>query len=108
MVRILDLRTRSLTPFFVRGTYPEWCPKGDVIAYQDYEVGVLRIIRPDGTGQRDLGSVFAVHSMAWSPDGDLLLGLTNSGLGLFQPSTGVLVPLPSSGSLSDMAWRPRP
>jgi hypothetical protein len=58
--------------FLVAGQSPKWKPDGSLIAFQDYGASNLpwHTIRPDGTGQQDLG---AFWSLDWSPTGKLAM-----------------------------------
>lgn len=50
---------------------PAWSPDGIWIAYASQNV--LRVIRPDGSGQADLLVVNVLRSVSWSPDGRYIL-----------------------------------
>src|SRR5439155_8907048 len=50
----------------VRGESPSWSPTADVIAYWTETAGQLHLIRPDGSGDRQVGRY---RTFAWSRDG---------------------------------------
>ncbi len=56
--------------------YPRWSPDGELIAYlsdRSSEYAMLWVIRPDGTGARQMfnarSGLSAVDSLSWAPDG---------------------------------------
>jgi len=66
--------------------WPSWSPRGDVIAFSynraGDEIGFrLRVIRPDGTGEKEILSSndpdLGDHEPAWSPDGKMMYFLSN-------------------------------
>ena len=66
--------------------WPSWSPRGDVIAYSYNKAGDeidfrLQIVKPDGTGQREILSSndkdLSDHEPAWSPDGKTMYFLSN-------------------------------
>ena len=80
--------TKQLT--FVDGKntvlWPSWSPVSDVIAYSYNKAGDdidfrLEIIKPDGTGQKEILSSnnkdLSDHEPAWSPDGKKMYFLSN-------------------------------
>gem|GEM_PF-1235481 len=50
---------------------PAWSPDGAWIAFASQSV--LRVIRPDGSGQTDLLEVDVLQTVSWSPDGRYIL-----------------------------------
>jgi len=52
------------------GFSPKWSPKTDDIAYEEPTTEHIYLIRPDGSGARDLG--LEGYPEAWSPDGSHL------------------------------------
>ncbi len=63
---------------FGKGSYgtPVWSPRGDLIAFTkpstkgDFYIGV---IRPDGSGERELASAFHAEGPTWAPNGRVLM-----------------------------------
>jgi Tol biopolymer transport system component len=63
------------------GINPSWSPKGDWIAYQDDKGLKCMVIRPDGTGAKEIldlekrfhGYRTFLQGAVWSPDGEKLL-----------------------------------
>ena len=113
-VRVRHLVTGEHTTLAAGGTSPRWSPRGDLIAYvnsADYSgySGVLRVVRPDGGGDRQVVSGAAYAPVIdWSPDGKYIVAARSSygGLELIEVSSGARVPLPYAGGLSQPAWRP--
>src|SRR5205823_4839355 len=106
-IHVRSLITGQHTALNVPGTAPRWSPTGDVIAYVnagDYSgySGVLRLVLPDGTGDRPLVTTEAyAPGIDWSPDGKYLVAETaNYGvLELIEVATGTRIPLPYSARL---------
>ena len=113
-IHVRSLITGQHTALNVPGTAPRWSPTGDVIAYVnagDYSgySGVLRLVLPDGTGDRPLVTTEAyAPGIDWSPDGKYVVAETaNYGvLELIEVATGTRIPLPYSARLLAPAWRP--
>ncbi len=68
--------------------YPRWSPDGEQIAYlsdRNSEYAMLWLMRPDGTGARQLFNsrlgLTAVDSLSWAPDGSkiAITGFTDAG-----------------------------
>ncbi|MGE5803438.1 MAG: TolB family protein [Gemmatimonadota bacterium] len=114
-VHVRSLVTGDRTALHVSGTAPRWSPAGDFIAYvvtaADYSgySGPLRIVRPDGTDDRQLVTAEAyAPGVDWTPDGQYIVAKTaNFGLlELIAVASGATIPLPYSARLSSPAWRP--
>ena len=79
-MKIFDLNSRS-TRELAEGNWPSWSPSGDLIAYFDHSNEILRLVHPDGTGNRALknigGSLLTYRTFGggpvWSPDQKKLL-----------------------------------
>lgn len=69
--QVIDIQVLLGSPFFFGGHRPVWSPDGEQLVYWDAN-GNLRIMRADGTGQRQLTQGLEVIEVAWSPDGNLL------------------------------------
>lgn len=93
---------------------PRWSPRGDLIAYTTgapyagYS-GALRVVRPDGTGDRPIIAGDYYPGVDWSPDGRYLLAYRANpgayGLELIDVETGERIPLAYRGSWFAAAWR---
>lgn len=76
-LRIADLRATTVTLTDVPGTEgavdPGWSPAGDRIAFvRSSEVApeqTVGVVRPDGSGLRDIGVADLTGSPVWAPDG---------------------------------------
>ena len=62
---------------FGKGRYssPVWSPRGDLIAFTKSNGGTFSIgvIRPDGSGERQLTDGYLVEGPTWSPNGRVIL-----------------------------------
>ena len=113
---IYDVTTGARQRLGVEGTAPRWSPQGDLIAYvQSTDAsgfsGSLRVIRPDGTGDRAVaGARSYAPVIDWSPDGRFLIAARTSygGLELIEVTTGSVLPLPYGSRMSQPAWKPGP
>ncbi|HVH69237.1 MAG TPA: hypothetical protein VM716_15315 [Gemmatimonadales bacterium] len=113
-VHVRSLVTGARTALNARGTAPRWSPSSDAIAYVNAAddagySGPLRVVRPDGTEDRQLVIEEAyAPGVDWTPDGKYLVAKTaNYGLlELINVATGTRIPLPYSGLLQTPAWRP--
>ena len=118
-MRVRTLATGADTSLGVVGDVPRWSPTGEWIAY-DYG-GTLMLVHPDGTGQQSLFNRgdFGDHpAVSWSPDGQWLICFSFnaygspdkptgfSGLKIVQIATGLRLPLPFTGGLTDPTWQP--
>lgn len=93
-VSIIDLATGTIRRLGVRGSAARWSPAGDWIAF-GWD-GRLFIIRPDGSGAREIGSQDPGFEplVSWSSDGRWLIGARRDGLlELIEPLTGLRLPL---------------
>ena len=93
---------------------PRWSPRGDLIAYavsasySGYS-GTLRVVGPDGTGDRLLVPGNYYPGVDWSPDGRFLLAkradAASSGFDLIDVETGERIPLAYRRSWYAATWR---
>lgn len=77
-LRILDLGDGTVTSLSVEGQDARWSPDGQWIAYRD-TWDRLRLVRPDGSGERPAPGSFSTRlgsgSFDWSPDSRYLLAI---------------------------------
>ena len=109
-MRILDLNTGAVAKIDVPGHAPAWSPLGDLIAYVDLRAGsVLKVMRPDGTGQRQVSPTGNYEkSVQWSPDGKWLIayGGIPARIQLIDVATGSATALTFAMLLRSPTWRP--
>jgi hypothetical protein len=112
-LRVRSLTTGALTPLDVDGTTPRWSPSGDVLAYvQTYlfsgYFGLLWVVRPDGTGARQLVSNQSYSAgLDWSRDGKFVIATASTPLiEVIDVASGARTPLPNSYNLSQPSSRP--
>lgn len=107
-VHVRAIATGARTPLHVVGHFPRWSPAGDVIAYvRGTNEGPIRLVRPDGTGDRAVTVDTFDGPLAWSPDGRYIVAQRAAGLlELIEVSTGARLVLPFTAGLSYPAWRP--
>lgn len=68
-------RPQRITPIGQTFLQPVWSPTGEWIALTGPNYNGIWVIKPDGTGLRQITTDLAVgYKMQWSPDGRLLLG----------------------------------
>ena len=60
-----------------KGRYatPTWSPRGDLIAFTRIFKGIfyIGVMRPDGSGERQLAKGFLVEGPTWAPNGRVLM-----------------------------------
>ena len=112
-LRVRSLTTGALTPLDVDGTTPRWSPAGDMLAYvQTYlfsgYFGPLWVVRPDGTGARQLVSNESYSAgLDWTRDGRFVIATgSTTGIEVIDVATGSRTPLPFSYHLSQPSTRP--
>jgi hypothetical protein len=97
-IKVRDLTSGVTTSLNVQGTHPHFSPDGQYIAYQDFYVGKLRIMRADGSESRvvaptrDYGETVGFDFTA---DGQWIIA-GGSPPELVNASTGLVLPLPYS------------
>lgn len=112
-IHVRNLLSGAHTAVNVPGTGPRWSPAGDSIAYSiggDYAgySGPVRIVSPDGTGDRQIIADGYAPDLEWTPDGKFVIAKRGyyQVLELIAVATGERVPLPYSVRLFSPAWRP--
>jgi TolB protein len=100
-------------PGDVQDEQPDWSPDGRLIAFvravadRTGEIDTIHVIRPEGTGERQLTDSGDDRSPSWSPDGRLLAYSSLTQIRTVSPSTGrrrTLVAVRGS-DLTGPAWR---
>jgi hypothetical protein len=104
-IQVLDLATRSVTDLGIQGAAPRWSPTGTLIGYVDG--GVVKLVRPDGTGLRALTDTTRRYGewLDWSPDGQWLVARSGT-VDLLRASTGERLPLPFTRTLAWPTYQP--
>jgi len=75
ILRILEVAGGAITDLGLIGHGPRWSPDGSWIAYlRGGDGGELIIVRPDGTGLRELATGPKKVYFDWSPDSQWILG----------------------------------
>jgi len=84
-------------------TYPRWSPAGDWIAF--IREGDVYLIRPDGSGLKNLTADGTINALAWSPDGSRLAFSEDHYLGIIDPDGTNLTRI-SNIQPGPMSWSP--
>lgn len=112
-IRIRDLATGTVRPALAPGHAPTWSPAGDLIGYhgtEGYDHGSLRVMHPDGSGQRQVSAAGRLYEFGldWSPDGKWIVARSRSArvIDLVQVETGLTLPLPFTRKLFDPGGKP--
>lgn len=93
-VRVFSLPTGIATSPLVRNaTAPRWSPDGSWVAFSMFQFGPLRMMRPDGSDLRTVGTASFGEWFDWTPDGAWLIGNTQNGVALVRIADGREVPL---------------
>ena len=106
-LRVIDLVADAFLPINVPGAYPQWAPKGNVIAYREGD-GSLSLVNFDGSGYRRLvegEGAISGRSFTWSPDGAWILFPRGEGLTLVDAQTGASMPIAALRGLDEPSWR---
>ncbi len=102
------LATGAETFLVNTGRTPFWSAAGDLIGYMTGTATPdLRVIRPDGTGDRLIASGVG-DAKAFSPNGEwvAIRRYPAGGLDLVRVSDGLRLPIPATNDYLDVAWRP--
>ena len=105
-LQILDLGTMSVTSLGVLAQDSQWSPADDWIAYRTPE-SELRLIRPDGTGDRPVEIGVDPGYFSWSPDGRFLRYATTLYTRVLEIDTGLEITLPIQ-PVRRVSWFPNP
>ncbi len=108
VVRVVEIATGRALGLDLPGLFPEWSPRGDLIAFVAADPSELKVMAPDGTGVRTLapGRRHQHQPLSWSPDGEWILLQGDLGLEMVRVATGLVLPLGSTAGLRWPAWRP--
>lgn len=112
VVRVVATGAATLVGAAPAGS-PRWSPRGDLIAYVNGPSGAghsgpLRLVRPDGTGDRAATAGTFFHGLDWSPDGRYLAiqpAVGIRGLEVVVAETGERLPLGFGRSWFGPSWR---
>lgn len=108
-IRILKVETRRVDSLDVPGYRPRWSPVADWIAYVND--GQVRIMRPDGTGQRMISvpSRRYAPGLDWSPNGEWIAVRSESAgiIDLINVQSSLTLPLAYTTGLTQPTWRQR-
>jgi len=98
---------------------PVWSPRGDLIAFTKLHDGhfYIGVMRPDGSGERELTEAFHAEGPTWAPNGRVLMFFKETSVGsggrekqakLYSIDlTGYNErEVPTSTDASDPAWSP--
>jgi hypothetical protein len=111
-LQVLDIATGAATT--IVGAFgadaPRYSPAGDLIAFTFEFDRSIRIVRPDGTGQRTLtrpDDWYSDWDLDWSADGAWVIARSwGFRLNLIRVADGLVLPLPYSGDFYQPSWRP--
>jgi dipeptidyl aminopeptidase/acylaminoacyl peptidase len=106
-VHVWDLEGNRDMGVAVPGRAAAWSPVASEIAYHDESQ--LRVMRPDGSLLRDLGTLRGIPStIDWSPDGNWIVISFVWGLAVtvVHAQSGLQLPLGNAESMGEAAWRP--
>jgi Tol biopolymer transport system component len=104
-LQVLDVETGAIRSLGVAGTGPRWSPIGEWIAFG--RDAYLYVVRPDGTGLRQVSSYGYEPWVSWSPDGRWLVAERYGPvIDVIEVETGLTLPLGFTGYLATPAWRP--
>lgn len=109
-LRVVDASTGTPEPWVTWAQRPRWSPLGDLIAFTTPGNGPLKVIHPDGSGERVVsppGMAYREYLLSWSTDGQWLLAMdTSQHLHLVSVVTELSLPLGYSARMWDAAIRP--
>jgi Tol biopolymer transport system component len=85
MIRDLEKKTTTrLTPLYIFACQASWSPRGDLIAYTDIVPFTLKktiwVIKPDGSGRKQITEGPDDENPFWYPDGSKLLFSRSDGV----------------------------
>lgn len=83
----------AVSPLVRNATSPRWSPDGQWVAFSMYRFGPLRVMRPDGSELRAIGTTSFGEWFDWTADGRWLIGNTQAGVALVRVADGIVRPL---------------
>ncbi len=107
-IRVLDVATGTLASWAIdSGTFPQWSPRGDLIAYMQF--GIPSVVRPDGTGARrivpEAPDSWLYSHFTWSPDGTWVVVSYKYRVFLIRVADGRMIPMPQLAGIVELDWR---
>jgi Tol biopolymer transport system component len=122
-LHVLNLATGANTGLGIGAATPRWSPAGDLIAYVSIPPGIgyldnhsiagygeLRVVRPDGTGDRRVTATAGLYlpGIDWSPDGKYLIATSQQSgdLVIVDVATGAEAHLRLPRPVRAPVWRP--
>lgn len=107
---VFDIAAKHLTTLSATAQAVAWSPVEDRIAYIAGTSNELRIVNPDGSGDRSLALDAGFSGrIAWSPDGKYVIGHHGKWLGIVNVATGEVIPVTLGGlsvGLTNPSWKP--
>lgn len=108
-IGIADLQSGRVTQLTRDGgAYPRWSPEGDWIAFikgDTVKGGNVHVIRPDGSGEREISDDGSADALSWNPEGSRLAYSTRNMIGIIDPDGTNLTPF-SNVRPGPVSWSP--
>jgi hypothetical protein len=108
-LRIVDLVTGRVATAGGGGVAPRWSPSGERVAFAAGFDGVVTLVNADGSGRQALTPDAYSPGLAWSPDGEWVLGRRGASGGarlvLVRVRDRLTLPLRFSLDLYQPSWR---
>jgi hypothetical protein len=109
VISTVDLATKTVTSLGVTGSVPLYSPDGSRIVFLSGSYSSeLSVMNADGSNRRTLsGRLYDTYSSpTWSPDGKWIVLRGSSSLELINVATFEVLPIPSSRSFYQPAFKP--
>lgn len=107
----LDVNSGEVVELPFRGQIARWSPDGGRIAYVNWGLGAVHLVRIDGTDDRMVSNpkdtTYYGPGLTWSPDARYIVARAVGGLHLIDVVTRGTTPLTFAGPLGAPSWRPR-
>lgn len=105
-LQVIDVATGVMVSLNLPAAKPRWSPSGDWIVFG--AGGTLHLVRPDGTGLRDVAGAQPFAPRAdWSPDARWLIARSSRRLDLIEVQSGAILPLAWASGLVAPAFNRR-